>query len=630
MPKLDLTGVVGDDIRSSDLSAFLDRHAAEPVELRLNSPGGSAFVGIEMFNAIRDHGDVTVTVEALAASAASLLCMGAKRIDMKPGALMMMHRASAMTLGNSEAHRRTTAVLDKIDARVVEIYAARSRLSRSKIESLLDAETWLSGEEAVAAGFADHAEVATFETKGASACAPNFKVDIRNLYRNPPQQLFALMAQTREPPMTTPNNQPDVTADLYARCTSANLTLQEANAIVLAAAGDATKGRDLIIDAVAKKAGDQSTVPGNGDGLAAPDALAKAVGDVIYARMSGKPVPEGQARDLAGRSLLDLGALMIQSTGGTIRSWHKDRLADQIMLSGGMHSTSDFPFLTQQSGNRLLGEAYEAAASALKKVARRRSSQDFRAIAVGRLGEMPQLLEVAEGGEVTYGTRTEASESFRLRTFARIFAITRQALVNDDLGAFADSVRAWGQAAAAVEANELYSLVSGNGAVMADGQTLWHSTHGNVAGSPSQLNVSSLDEARAAIRTTKGLDGVTPLNLSPRYLVVGPANETRAQVLVNASVSFTATEIENANPFASTLELLVEPRIEDYAFMLFADPASADVISYAYLGDRAGPELETRPGWSVLGLETRAIFDVGAGATGFRGAFKNAGASPEE
>jgi ATP-dependent protease ClpP protease subunit len=124
-PKLNLTGVVGDDLRASDLKAFLDAHANEAVGIALNSPGGSVFAGIEMYNAIADHGRVTLSVEGLAASAASLLAMGAKKIIMKPGSLLMLHRASAMTLGNSDAHRKTTALLDKIDGLVVEIYVSR-------------------------------------------------------------------------------------------------------------------------------------------------------------------------------------------------------------------------------------------------------------------------------------------------------------------------------------------------------------------------------------------------------------------------------------------------------------------------------------------------------------------------
>jgi hypothetical protein len=394
------------------------------------------------------------------------------------------------------------------------------------------------------------------------------------------------------------------------------------------AAGDPNKGRDLIIDAVAARAGDQRYTPGNEVGLGDPDVLGSAVADALYARMSGKPVKPGTpAEGLQGRSLIDLGAMMLQSRGIKINSWQRDRLANQIMMEGGRHSTSDFPFLTQQSGQRILLDAYQASASPLKQIARQRSANDFRSIAVGRLGEMPELKEIAEGGEVTYGSRTEASEAFRVRTFGRIFSITREAIVNDDLSAFADSARAWGQAAATVEANELYALIAGDGVVLSDGKALWHADHGNLASGSDPLDLDSLSDGRLAIRQTKGIGGV-PLSIAPRYLLVGPENETQGEKILT---QIAATRVEDANVFGNgKLVLLVEPRITDFAWYLAADPMAAEALSFAYLGGQTGPELQSRDGWTTLGVEMRAVLDFGAGATGFRGVYKNAGAAPSE
>lgn len=623
--RIDLSGVVGDDIQPATVKGFLAQHSGEPVEAHLNSPGGSVFAGVEIYNAIRDHGDTEVVVDGLAASAASLLAMGGKRVVMKPGALMMIHRASAMTLGNSAAHRKSADVLDGIDAEVVKIYSARTGMSRQRVEQLLDAESWFSGEEAVDAHLADHAEEVSFEMSGASACAPDFKVDIRNLYRNPPQALWALMAKEKD--MTTPNPNtnpalPDATKAILAQVAAANLSAKDAVEIVAKANGDAEKAKSLIIDAVASASGDQTYNPAEPGTMSDPSFLGRQVEAVLYARMSGKQ-PEGAARELAGRSLLDLGAMLIQANGGKVKSWSRDRLAEQVMMEAGQHSTSDFPFLTAQAGNRILLDAYSAAESLLKQVARRRTAQDFRSIAVGRLGEMPALLEVPEGGEVKYGSRTESYEAFRLRTFGRIFAITRNALINDDLSAFTDSARAWGVAAATVEANELYSLIAGDGVVLSDNKTLWHVDHGNVAGSGSGLDLEGLSDGRLSIRNTKGLDGATPLSLAPKFLIVGPENETQAEKVL---ASIAAAKVEDVNAFSNKLTLLVEPRISDYAWFLFAAPEQAEVIAFANLGDRTGPELSTKEGWTVLGQEFRAILDFGAGATGFRGAYKNAGA----
>jgi ATP-dependent protease ClpP protease subunit len=634
-PRLDLAGVVGDDIRTADVKAFLAANAGVPVDVYLNSPGGFVDAGTAIFNALREHGDVSVIVDGMAASAASLIAMGAKPggITMLPGTLMMIHRAAAMTIGNANTHRQSAGVLDKIDEQVVGIYADRSGMTPQRVTALLDKESWFGPEEAVAAGLADHAEPARFETNEAPARASlNFKVDIRTLYRNPPQALFALLA-TETPAMTTPNNpapaKPDVTADILERAAAANLSLAQTRDIVLKAAGNIDTARDLILEAViASKPGRTDPyVPGHVT-LDNPATLHTAVRDVLYARMSGKPVAkDSPAAALMGRSLLDLGAMVVEANGGKIASWHKDRLAEQVFAPTmrGAHSTSDFPALTLDSGNRLLLDAYAVAQSPLKTIARRRSAQDFRAIATIRLGEAPKLLEIPEGGEVQFGSRTETKEAFKLRTFGRIFALTRESILSDDLQAFSDTARAWGVAAANVEADVLYALIDGDGVVMEDNVALWNAAHSNVAESGTALDVDGLSAARKSLRDTKGLDGATPLNIAPKYLVVGSANETQGEKVL---ASIAAATVDDANVFSGRLTLLVEPRITDYAWFVFGDPIQAEVLSYANLGEATGPQLATRDGFTTLGTEFRAINDFGAGATGFRGAFKNAGAAP--
>jgi hypothetical protein len=111
--------------------------------------------------------------------------------------------------------------------------------------------------------------------------------------------------------------------------------------------------------------------------------------------------------------------------------------------------------------------------------------------------------------------------------------------------------------------------------------------------------------------------------MTPRYLLVGPAKETEGEAILTAIL---ANQVSNANPFSGKLELLVEPRLSGNAWRVFADPAQADVISYAYLGGRRAPMLETREGWNVLGVEFRAVLDFGCGVTDWRGAYLNSGA----
>jgi len=187
--------------------------------------------------------------------------------------------------------------------------------------------------------------------------------------------------------------------------------------------------------------------------------LVERMAEALSCRYSGKP-PSDAAREFMGARIVDLAKVICHEHGLNVRhAWDN---AEIIRLA---HTTSDFPNLLQGTGERMLLAAYAASQPALKQVARRSTVSDFRTKSVLRLGEAPALLEVNEHGEVTQGTRAEAAESYRARTFGRIFSITRQALINDDLSAFADFTRAYGVAAATLEGKLLSDLLISNPAM---------------------------------------------------------------------------------------------------------------------------------------------------------------------
>ncbi|MBM3655105.1 MAG: peptidase, partial [Alphaproteobacteria bacterium] len=339
---------------------------------------------------------------------------------------------------------------------------------------------------------------------------------------------------------------------------------------------------------------------------------------------TGKP-PEGAARQFIGAPLAAYDDILAESRGER-RSWLSRGPGRWVGGERGMHTTSDFPNLLLGSGNRVLQDQYLRAQSPLLLLSRVRVSADFRPVNVLRVSEAPALEKVKESGEVTYGSRGEEKEAFSVETFARIFSLSRQAYTNDDLGAFADFLLAFGRASAETEAKQVVALFtanSGNGVNLSDGQPLFTTGRGNKAASGAAIDVTTLSSARKALRETKGLDGVTPIGLTPRYILVGPAYETIAEQIVT---QIQANQVSNANPFSGKLEVLVEPRFTGNAWRVFADPAQQAIISHAYLNGRSGPMLETREGWTTLGVEFRAVLDFGCGATDWRGAYLNPGA----
>ena len=138
--------------------AFLD---GAPAEIVVNSPGGDAFEGAAIYAELRAYrGDVVAHVRGIAASAASLLLMGADQIVMDRASVLMIHDPSGVTIGPAADHRRTAEDLEKLAGVYARAYAERSFNRPEDVRAWMLAETWLSAEEAVALGFADRIEEA--------------------------------------------------------------------------------------------------------------------------------------------------------------------------------------------------------------------------------------------------------------------------------------------------------------------------------------------------------------------------------------------------------------------------------------------------------------------------------------
>ena len=126
-----------------------------PIDLRLNSPGGSVFDAVAIYNALQRHeGEITVWIDGIAASAASYVAMAGDEIVMPENAFLMIHNPSGLVMGTSAEMREMAATMDKIAGSMIRGYAARSGRSEEEIAALMAAETWFDAEAAITAGLA--------------------------------------------------------------------------------------------------------------------------------------------------------------------------------------------------------------------------------------------------------------------------------------------------------------------------------------------------------------------------------------------------------------------------------------------------------------------------------------------
>lgn len=338
----------------------------------------------------------------------------------------------------------------------------------------------------------------------------------------------------------------------------------------------------------------------------------RLMAEALAQRFGGVPASD-RARSVIHMRVPDMARELLERRGVSTTMLGAPQLIERAI------STSDLPTLLQMTGERVLRNAYEASPG-LKRVFRKATLRDFRARTAVSFSESPALQKVNEGGEYRHTAVSEGKEVYSLVTHGIIVRVTRQALVNDDLGAFAQLPAAFGRSAVNKENDVLVDVLANNGN-MSDGVPLFHANHGNlVPGANLQISVNTLDMARKLMRLQKGLDG-SALSIEPRYLIVPAALETAA--FQYTSTSFVPAQASSVSPFAGKLEVVVDARLDAKStsrWYLAADPAAIDTIEYAYLeGTGDGPEFFSHDDFDVDATSFKVRLDFGAGAIDWRG-----------
>lgn len=346
------------------------------------------------------------------------------------------------------------------------------------------------------------------------------------------------------------------------------------------------------------------------------------------------------AREYRGFSLMDMAREALEARGVKTRGMSRDEIAGHALAqrSGGMHSTSDFPIILGNVVNTTLRAGYEAAGQTFRPLVRETTVSDFKSVNRAQLGEGPAFDKVNEHGEYKRGSVAEGKESFKIATYGKVIAITRQVIINDDMNAFGRIPQLMGGAAAQLESDLVWYQILSN-PTMGDNVALFHANHKNLP-TAAAFGVDALGVARATMAKQVGMDGKTVLNIRPQYLVVPVGLETKAEQELK-SLFYADSSNKVATASMRALEIISEARLDNgidnkavgsavagsaTAWYLSASPSQIDTVELAYLEGQRGVYIETRQGFDVDGLEIKARLDVGAKTMDHRGLLKNAGA----
>lgn len=373
---------------------------------------------------------------------------------------------------------------------------------------------------------------------------------------------------------------------------------------------------DVARERVLARLAEQSPPPtqGNviqpGDGRRNEEHRALIVDGLAY-RCGGPKPTDPEALRMSARGIMRLAEDLLESGGRSTRHMAPAQLARAAMATG------DFAEIIADVAGRSLTRGYDAETRTFAGVFRQSSASNFKAIERIKLSDVPALAAVAEGAAYTEVAFTEGKETYAVGKYGRRIGYTWEMMVNEDLDALSRIPAMLGAAAARLENDTVWGVLTTNGN-LADTNPLFNVTDGNE--SNAALDAAGLALARLYLRMAQTENG-QPLNLQAEYLIVGPELENTAELLLAVLPEMATTSRANivAPGLRTRLKLVVEPRIEDLNWYVATTPTSIDTMEYAYLQGYESPTLTRDDPFSVDQVDMKIRHVIGAGAIDRRG-----------
>lgn len=349
-------------------------------------------------------------------------------------------------------------------------------------------------------------------------------------------------------------------------------------------------------------------------------------------------IREAQGNEFRGMTLLEIARSSLLEAGlrpgGDRRQIIGQALTRSVV---GSHTSSDFVHVLNDIAGKSALMGWEEADETWARFTRPGELRDFKETEKVGLGSASRLERVGEDGEIKYGTIGDTGQKIKLYTWARLYKITREALINDDVGVFTDLPRKFGRAASRTVGDEVWDVLLLN-PNMDDGNPLFSVARGNYVdlGNGAGPSVKAWDAASAAMGLQTDIDG-NVINAIPTVVLAGRSLEGTNRVLLSSQydpqgLAGATGGAVSANTWQDRLVLITDARVDQAAqpaaatrWYFSTDPTFTDTIEVDFLDGNQEPYIETAEQVTVEGVVSKVRLDFGVRALDYRGLYLNEG-----
>ena len=630
------------DIEAIDLIKALQSVGSQDVEFRIQSYGGSVYEGLAMFNAIKAHKGKTVgVVDGLVASISSYFLMACDTIQMPANATLMIHNPAIGAWGGEDEIQSALTQLQNAKNTIADAYVERSGQSLDDVLAAMETETWFTAQAALEFGLIDE----VIDAVDLSNCLKEVKADELKSFKHPPSDLLNQLEPGSEPdtdneiplaasaassktvPIANAQSEPTTQVSNMPKPND-NVELQNAvkkeNARQAAIRGlcaqhkikdellnemldDMSCSEEVAASKILTALGEYSkagtrNAPDNltntalhaGNGNIVKDSLQNA----LNARCGVGEIEKGNPYKL--KSLMDMAEIAVGKDARLCST--KSELVARAF------NTGDFAEIITESVRTVMRDEAKVRAPLWRELANTENLPNFKETDLVMVDDAPDLMAVSEDGEYKQAIIKGSGEKIQLATFGREVAITRQAIINDEISLLSKLPRKFMQSGYRLSDKLMFNAIlagkmgDGKSVFQAGSANKWGNLTTGIAKGDYEALIMALHKSFATATTSEG----DALDLRGEFLLASPDHASMLEAVLN-----TASKPDEWNAAYKKFNKVIETaRMNTVNGAIGLTSKDFDSVIMGFLDGQMDPWLETGDGFTSDGAKFRITYDI--------------------